>query len=52
MELQARSKERGDLCSVQGKGQKKNSRSGWAALKWMKQLFIQGRNGQVRQVGN
>lgn len=52
MELQARSKERRDLCYVQRKGQKKNSRSGWAALKWMKQLFIQGRNGQVRQVGN
>lgn len=52
MKLQARSKERRDLCCVQRKGQKKNSRSGWAALKWMKQLFIQGRNGQVRQVGN
>lgn len=52
MKLQARSKERRDLCCVQRKGQKKNSRSGWAALKWTKQLFIQGRDGQVRQVGN
>lgn len=52
MKLQARSKERRDLCCVQRKGQKKNSHSGWAALKWVKQLFIQGRNGQVRQVGN
>lgn len=52
MELQARSEKEKDLCSVQIKGQKKNHQSGWVALNWRKQLFIQWRNGQVRQAGN
>lgn len=52
MELQARSEKEKDLCSVQTKGQKKNHQSGWAALKWRKQLFIQWGNGQVRWAGN
>ena len=52
MELQARSEKEKDLCSVQTKGQKKNHQSGWAALKWRKQLFIQWGDGQVRWAGN
>lgn len=47
---QVRKRERFMFCA--NKGQKKNHQSGWAALKWRKQLLIQWGNGQVRWAGN